>query len=483
MRRYAVPAVLLVAVLAPHRAPAQAPRNLVLRSLTAMGGEPAVRSVGGVTLSFHTATFALGQEETPASPARATVGYGRVVNDWRGNRQLFEQELRQVTGVVQRQRRITAGGIGMLETDGRQAAAPPGAVAGVERAMRLAPERLLLTALDKASSLSALPAKVWRGYSSNGIRFALGPDTLALYFDRWSGLLTVTEAVTDDPILGDRRTVTWYTRWQPAGTIKLPRQVDVEVNGRLQSHTVYTEVAAGDSPSDAFSIPDSIAQRAQPSSTATPPVVVQLVELAPGVWRAEGGTHHSLVIEQPQQLVVIEGPQTTARTRAVLDTLRGRFPGKRVGLVVNTHHHWDHSGGLRAYLAAGIPVVTHARNAGFVRQIAAARKSVAPDELSRTPRTPIIRTVEDSLTVGAGDSRVVLYYLPTAHVEGMLMAYVPKAQVLFASDVLSPAATLDRAGSAELVAAVRTRGIAVSRFAGGHGGVANWPEVERAAQP
>jgi len=483
MRWTIVRPLLLVALAATTQGTAQTPRELAARAVSAMGGEPAVRAVAAVTLSFHTATFALGQEETPASPARATVAYGRIVTDQRSNRQLFEQDLRQLNGTITRQRRITAGGIGMLETDGRPAPAAPGAVAAVERAMRLSPERLLLAALDNPSALSPLPAKEWRGSQSNGVRYAAGPDTLALYFDRWSSLLLVTEIVTDDPILGDRRTVTWFTRWQPAGAIQLPRQVDVEVNSRLQSHTVYTAATVGDPPADAFAIPDSIASRAQRGSAAAPPVVVQLVELAPGVWRAEGGSHHSLVIEQPQQLVVVEGPQTTARSRAVLDTLRGRFPNKRVGVVVNTHHHWDHSGGLRAYLAAGIPVVTHARNAAFVRQIAAATKTVAPDELSRTRREPTIQTVEDSLTIGSGESRVVLYRLPTVHVEGMLMAYVPKAQVLFASDVLTPGATLDRTGSAEMVAAARARGLTVGRFAGGHGGIPNWADVERAAQP
>jgi glyoxylase-like metal-dependent hydrolase (beta-lactamase superfamily II) len=159
-----------------------------------------------------------------------------------------------------------------------------------------------------------------------------------------------------------------------------------------------------------------------------------------------------------------------------------------VGLVVNTHHHWDHSGGLRAALAAGVPVATHARNAAFVRGIGAARKTVKPDELARRlgparVRPPAITAVQDSMVLGAGDQRVVIYRVPTAHVEGMLAAYVPAARLLFVSDVLSPGATLAPVGSAELVALARARGIPVERVAGGHGGVANWADVERAATP
>jgi len=206
------------------------------------------------------------------------------------------------------------------------------------------------------------------------------------------------------------------------------------------------------------------------------------------VWRAEGGTHHSLVVDQGTRLVIVEAPLGAPRMQAVLDTLRARFPTKAVGLVVNTHHHWDHSGGLRAVLSAGVPVVTYARNAAFVRGIAAARKTVSPDALARrvgAARMPVptITGVADSIVLGSGDGRIVVYRLPTAHVEGMLAVYVPAARVLFVSDVLSPGPTLAPAGSAELVAFARARGLTVERVAGGHGGVAAWADVEKAATP
>jgi glyoxylase-like metal-dependent hydrolase (beta-lactamase superfamily II) len=477
--------VAIIGVLAGELVEAQTPRDIVARAVAATGGEAALRAAPVVQLDFHTVTFAIGQEETPESPARATVAYGRIVTDWRGPRRLVTQELRPVAGNPQRQRRITAAGIGLFEVDGQQQPDAPGAVAAAERAVRLSPERLLLTALDNPSALSSAPAREWRGESAAGVRFALGQDTLTLYFDRRSGLLLVSETLTDDGVLGDRQTATWYTRWQDAGGIQLPRQVDVLVNGRLQAHTVYSAAAMLSSVDEQwFAIPDSISRRAQrpPTVAAPPTVVVQLAELAPGVWRAEGGSHHSLVVEQPQQLVVVEGPQSSQRSQAVMDTLRSRFPNKRIGVLVNTHHHWDHAGGLRGYLAAGVPVLTHARNATFVRGIAAARKTVAPDALSRNPGAPDVRTVEDSLAIGEGASRVVIYRIPTVHVEGMLAAYVPAARMLFVSDVLTPGANLPRANSAEVVAAVRQLGIAVDRVVGGHGGIVTLQQVEAAAR-
>ncbi|MGH7568440.1 MAG: MBL fold metallo-hydrolase [Gemmatimonadales bacterium] len=482
-------------VIGPPGASAQgaAPRDIVARAVAAMGGEQALRGLTGITTEFYGATFAIGQEETPASAARANLVVGRTATDYRGARQTGSTELRVVAGVVNRLRRVTAGGIGMLETNGRQAPDNPATVAGVETGMRQAPERLLLAGLDHPGALRPLPPKPWRGEPHDGVRYASGPDTLDLYFDRASGLLTVAETVTDDPILGDRRTARWYTRWQATGGaggaggagggLKYPRQYDVAVNGRLQNHSVFTAVTVNpDLPDSLFVIPDSITRRAQRSNPTPPPITVTLVELAPGVWRAEGGSHHSLVVEQPTRLVVVEGPQSAARSQAVLDTLRVRFPAKPVRLLVNTHHHWDHAGGVRGYLAAGIPVVTHRRNAALIREIATARKTIAPDALSRRPTPPVIQTVDDSLVLGQGESRVVIYRLPTTHVEGMLAAYVPSARLLFTSDVLTPGPTLAPIGSAELLAFARARGIALERVAGGHGGVAGWGDVERAGR-
>jgi glyoxylase-like metal-dependent hydrolase (beta-lactamase superfamily II) len=466
-----------------------APRDLVARAVTAMGGEAAVRGVRNVTLSFYFATFGLGQEETPQSPARATFTTGTQTLDFADNRQITVSEVRTPAGAINKVRRITAAGIGMTETNGVPTPDAPQAVANVERGIRRTPERLLIAALDNPNALRSLPVRRWRDEPLDGIRYAAGLDTLDLYFDRRTGLLVLTETLTDDPILGDRVTRSAFTRWQDAGGLLYPRQYDVEVNGRLQNAFVFTAVTTNSTVADSqFVIPDSIKARAQPSNPTPAPIVVNLVELAPNVWRAEGGTHHSLIVDQGTRLLVVEAPLSAQRMEALLDTLHTRFPAKAVGLVINTHHHWDHSGGLRAVLAAGVPVVTHARNVSFVRSIATARKTVRPDVLSRRlgparPPLPPISAVEDSLVLGTGDGRVIVYRLPSAHVEGLLAVYVPAAKILFQSDVVNATPTPPAAGSAELVKFVKARGIAVDRVAGGHGVVLGWADVEKAATP
>lgn len=485
--RLLIATLLAVGSVLPRPTNAQPARALVTRAVEAAGGEQALRAVESVTVGFVSVTFGHGQEETPDSPARATTLSGRITADYRGNRRVLVQETRPGAGPtgVTRTRQVMTAGAGMSDVNGTQTPLTAAVLAATTRGMRLQPERLLLLALDNPASLRAptAPTRAWRRETLDGARLTVGPDTVTLYFDRLNGLLTMVEAVTDDPVLGDRTTLTAYTRWTPTGSVKLARQIDVFVNDRLQSHTI---IASGDVNTrlddSVFVAPDSIMARSR-AALANPvtPVGVSLASLAPGVWRAEGGSHHSLVVEQDDGLLVIEAPQNAERSRAVLDTLRRRFAGRAVRQVVATHHHWDHSGGLREYMSQAIPVVAHVRNVGFLRQIGMARKTVAPDRLSRERRAPIVVALRDSLVIGTGDRRVVLYELRTTHAEGLLAAYVPAHRLLFTSDVLTPGPTLAQVGSAELVALARSRGLAVDRFVGGHGGVAPWADVERAA--
>lgn len=465
---------------------ASPPRALVTRAVEAMGGEPALRALRTIAMDVTSASFGIGQEETPETPPRLTATQVvRTSRDHGGNRVLSVTESRPGAGAggVNRTRSIMTATGGLSENNGVQAPAAANAVAAFARVSNQPPERLLLWALDNPGSLRAIPPKTWRQVSMHGVRAVSGQDSVAMYFDPISGYLTVVETITDDPVLGDRSTAQLLTRWTPSGALKYPRQIDVLVNGRVQSAATVTAVTLDGPLADSlFAIPDSIVARARAAAPpAAPPITVQMNQLAPGVWRAEGGSHHSLVIEQSDRVVVIEAPQTAIRSRAVLDTIRGRFAGKPVRQVVMTHHHWDHSGGVREYMAQGVTVVAHERNVAFVRGIAGAPKTVAPDELSRRPRTPAVTPVRDSLVLGSGEARVVLYPLSTSHAEGLLAAYLPAHRLLFTSDVLTPGPTLAPIGSGEIVAFARARGIAVERYAGGHGGIASWADMERAA--
>jgi glyoxylase-like metal-dependent hydrolase (beta-lactamase superfamily II) len=485
MTHHLVVALAISATTAVAQSPDRTPAQLITRAVEALGGAGALDSLRNKTIEYNTVNFALGQEETPISPARATFVSGRTTYDYQSTKYLTMQEQRPVNGGVNRVRRLIVPRMSMAETNGTLAMDPAATPAALDRILSLEIDQVLRAALHHPAAATALRPRTLRDEIVDGIRLALGPDTVRIWFDRLTGLPVATETLIDDSVLGDRRTLTWYTRWQPAGPVRLPRQVDAEVNGRLLSHTVVTAATVNQALDQAqFTIPDSMQSRAPAYPPAPPSITVTMTNIAPGLWRAEGGSHHSLVVEQGQALLVVEGPQSAARANAVLDTLQRRFPGRRVSAVVMTHHHHDHSGGIRAFMARGIPVIAQNRNVAFARGIAAARKTVAPDRLTRGTPAPVVTAVGDSMAIGAGSSRVILYHLPTAHAEGVLAAWHPASGTVFTSDVLSPAANQPpaRTGSVEMAAFARARGITPARFAGGHGAVAEWSAIEAAAR-
>jgi glyoxylase-like metal-dependent hydrolase (beta-lactamase superfamily II) len=96
------------------------------------------------------------------------------------------------------------------------------------------------------------------------------------------------------------------------------------------------------------------------------------------VYFAAGGSHHSLFVVFQDHVVVVEAPLSEERSLAVLAKIAETAPGKPVRYLALTHYHSDHTGGLRAYIAKGVTIVTTPGNRGFVERLAKGRRRSAP---------------------------------------------------------------------------------------------------------
>ena len=103
--------------------------------------------------------------------------------------------------------------------------------------------------------------------------------------------------------------------------------------------------------------------------------------VAPGVILLAGVSNNSLVVRRASGVVVVEGALHDLRAEAVIDFVRRRFPGARITHVITTHHHSDHSGGMRPYVALGARAVLHEAAVPFFRQ------GVPRAQLERSCRT------------------------------------------------------------------------------------------------
>jgi glyoxylase-like metal-dependent hydrolase (beta-lactamase superfamily II) len=177
------------------------------------------------------------------------------------------------------------------------------------------------------------------------------------------------------------------------------------------------------------------------------PINVVATEVADGVWHMTGANAHSVAIEFRDFITVVEAPTSDERSYAVIAEIKRVIPGKPIRYLVTTHHHFDHIGGLRNYVAEGATVVTHETNEVFFNQVVFATQSrmLNPDRLhlfpfATTGPTPLrLETMTDRHAISDGGRTLMLFHLPGIdHAATMLVAYLPAEKILIHADLYSP---------------------------------------------
>jgi len=139
--------------------------------------------------------------------------------------------------------------------------------------------------------------------------------------------------------------------------------------------------------------------------------------------------------------LIIEGGQNDQRSEAVIAEAKRLIPGKPIKELVNTHAHFDHLGGVRAYVAEGATIITHDSNKAYYQKIWANPHTLAPDRLALNPRPARFKVVSDRLTLTDGSRKVETYHLQQfGHNDGAIVAYLPEEKVLVEADAFNPPA-------------------------------------------
>ncbi len=113
------------------------------------------------------------------------------------------------------------------------------------------------------------------------------------------------------------------------------------------------------------------------------------------------GNHHSVVIEFSDHLTLFEVPTSEARAKAVIEEARSLAFGKPLTEVIVSHHHFDHSAGIRTAAAEGLAIITQQGNLAFFKDLLARPHTIVPDELamSLAPPPVQIKVVDDEVTL------------------------------------------------------------------------------------
>jgi glyoxylase-like metal-dependent hydrolase (beta-lactamase superfamily II) len=248
------------------------------------------------------------------------------------------------------------------------------------------------------------------------------------------GMVTKTETWIPNPVLGDLLIETDYSDYKDFSGVKFPSHI-VQKQGGYMVLDLNVANAQPNVASAALTVPDSV-------KNAPPPGVhVESSKLGDGVWFIGGGTHNSVVVEFKDYITVIEAPNSEERSLAVIAEAKRLAPNKPIKYLINTHHHWDHSSGIRTYVAEGATVITQEVNKQYYEQSWKKPRTLAPDKLAQSPRKATFITVKDKYTLTDGTQTIDLHLLLNdKHNGDMLFAYLPKQKVLVEADNFTPPA-------------------------------------------
>ena len=128
--------------------------------------------------------------------------------------------------------------------------------------------------------------------------------------------------------------------------------------------------------------------------------------VAPGSTLIQGIANQTMIVEQQDGIVVVEGALSSPRAEALIDYIEATYPGKPIRYVTGSHHHADHSGGMRPFVALGARPVVHEAAVPFFEQVFAARGSrLLPDRLDDSDAAANILAVPATGAVTLDDPR------------------------------------------------------------------------------
>jgi glyoxylase-like metal-dependent hydrolase (beta-lactamase superfamily II) len=295
-------------------------------------------------------------------------------------------------------------------------------------------------------------------------------------------LVEKVETWIPNPVLGDMLVETHFSDYQDFNGVRFPTRIRQVSGGHPTLELTVSSVEPN--ASAALEVPEPVRQ------ATAPPVRVESQRLAEGVWFLGGGSHHSVAVEFSDFMVMVEGPQNEERSLAVIAEAKKLIPNKPIRYVVNTHHHFDHSGGLRTYVAEGATIVTHQMNRPFYERTLQAANTLAPDTLSRSPKQAVFETLTDKHVLTDGTRTLEIHLIQgNLHNEGILMAYLPRERILIEADVFTPPAPDAPPPAAPPVFAVNLNeniqrlGLNVARIAPIHGRVVPVADLRRFITP
>lgn len=411
------------------------------RSLAAYGGREALNSIDNVSIRIAGESVHRNQSRRPGDLDRTPYN-GELVIDLKNSRAMQTQKghypggFNWHTGFV-----VDAGNRTFFDLI-RKTSNPPGQVTpAVFRAnIRWLPQLVLLNVLERAETLRYLGKAEYDKRPYDVIDYVANDGgRLALYIDQETGLLSKYEILITDPFAGDSVAETRFTGQRKVGNYIVPARRVNALNGEITNDFGFTDVAFNaELRPETFKVPEGM--RAITFPTPTP-----VTKHAEKIYTTSAGGYNVLFVDFNDHIFVMETPGNERVSLQAIEQIKKTIPGKPIRYVAVTHHHDDHAGGIRTYMAEGATLIVAPGEEAFFKKVSAARFNASPDSLIRNPREAKIETIQNGKRVLTdGTTTVEIYDIGKGpHAEEMLVAYFPDHKMIYQGDLLNRPATGD----------------------------------------
>ena len=466
------------------------PADVIARAAEALGGRNRVMAANTLTIEgYGQLAYQNGGGNITSSPDApqkwVDINEHRREIDLRTGRMLVRQK--QVNGFVFAAEQGMRGGLSQQGVEGDVAfnLAGTGAAATVTRAPAAAARARRmdmlahpLTAVRAALDPAATVANARREGTLQlvDITARLG-DLMTLAVDDATGLPAWVRWTAADPNLGNVTFRAAFTGYQPVNGLRLPTGFNTTIDFRnIVQSKLYVDRQAVNATLTALTLPDTL-RKDPPPVPAAP--VIEATAVAKGIWYLRG-QGNSTLFEFSDHLTLFEAYGSEANALAIIAKARSLVPGKPLTQVIVSHHHFDHTGGLRAAVAEGLTIVTQAGNEALFRELATRPARLFPDALGRAPK-PIriqILTVDDHLKMKDASMEIDIYrVVANSHMADGLLVHVPGERLLVQGDLFDVSWEIYWWGSS-YEDNIRYRKLQVERDLPVHGRVAPIAEVQ-----
>jgi glyoxylase-like metal-dependent hydrolase (beta-lactamase superfamily II) len=463
-------------------------RAVLDRAVDAIGGEEALRSIETVRLQLEGETWPRLQMPTPQPPFTGGFMRETLLIDFKNSRLRLEQQTQGGGFENHNSIIITAGEGTTFDHRARTATPIPARQSNQQQFIqyyRRIPNLILRQAIDRTNSLRSLGRDTFDGRQHDVFTFVM-PDTqqVAVYVDSQTQLVSKYELITVDPLTGEDASEIVFGDYTTLGKSRVPQSWNQRLAGdAVSKFKLRAEI--NPSINDAnFAAPTGSFVKVD----ALPDALKEEVEkLADGVFvlhNVAEQNYNTLAIAMKDHIVVIEAPGSSAGAERALKQIKEAIPGKPVRYVAMTHHHSDHIGGLRSFIAEGAKVITTPANRGIVEAIAAAPQI---DRLAKNPRKPEFLLIEGGKRVlSDGTQTVELIDIgPHPHAKEMVIAYLPQQRLVFQGDLFFVPANEapqgpPQASTVSFAKRIKELNLAIERIASVHGRTVTFAEFQKA---